>query len=87
MSDPLETLACSFCDKEHQEVSKLIAGPMVYICDECVRAFWKERNAGGMDRCSFCGKPRRDVRAMFSRDERRICDECLDICREILKDE
>lgn len=29
-------LRCSFCGKEQNEVKKLIAGPMVYICDECV---------------------------------------------------
>lgn len=27
---------CSFCGKSHSEVKKLIAGPGVYICDECV---------------------------------------------------
>lgn len=27
---------CSFCGKKQNEVKKLIAGPMVYICDECV---------------------------------------------------
>lgn len=29
-------LYCSFCGKSQQEVGKLIAGPSVYICDECV---------------------------------------------------
>ena len=29
-------LACSFCKKWQYEVSKLIAGPDVYVCDECV---------------------------------------------------
>lgn len=29
-------LKCSFCGKGQEEVKKLIAGPMVYICDECV---------------------------------------------------
>lgn len=28
--------ACSFCGKSHREVRKLVAGPGVYICDECV---------------------------------------------------
>jgi ATP-dependent Clp protease ATP-binding subunit ClpX len=28
--------SCSFCGKRQDEVKKLIAGPMVYICDECV---------------------------------------------------
>ncbi len=32
----LKKLKCSFCGKGHQEVKKLIAGPNVYICDECV---------------------------------------------------
>src|SRR4029453_18636472 len=30
-------LHCSFCTKGDKEVRKLIAGPGVYICDECVR--------------------------------------------------
>jgi ATP-dependent protease Clp ATPase subunit len=32
-------LACSFCRKRQDEVRKLIAGPTVYICDECVRRY------------------------------------------------
>lgn len=35
MSDD-ESLDCSFCGKSQDEVRKLIAGPSVYICDECV---------------------------------------------------
>ena len=30
------TLYCSFCGKSQHEVRKLIAGPTVFICDECV---------------------------------------------------
>ncbi len=30
-------LSCSFCGKSQREVKKLIAGPTVYICDECIR--------------------------------------------------
>jgi ATP-dependent Clp protease ATP-binding subunit ClpX len=29
-------LYCSFCAKSQQEVKKLIAGPSVFVCDECV---------------------------------------------------
>ena len=29
-------LSCSFCGKGQKEVRKLIAGPTVYICDECI---------------------------------------------------
>ncbi len=31
-----EALRCSFCGKSQDEVKKLIAGPTVYICDECI---------------------------------------------------
>src|SRR5882672_11414538 len=33
---PQEVLYCSFCGKNQHEVSKLVAGPAVFICDECV---------------------------------------------------
>ena len=35
-SDSKNTLYCSFCGKSQHEVRKLIAGPSVFICDECV---------------------------------------------------
>src|ERR1051326_5970650 len=31
-----KTLYCSFCGKSQHDVAKLIAGPAVFICDECV---------------------------------------------------
>ncbi|MCA3013278.1 MAG: ATP-dependent Clp protease ATP-binding subunit ClpX [Myxococcaceae bacterium] len=34
--DGNQTLCCSFCGKSQKEVKKLIAGPTVYICDECI---------------------------------------------------
>ncbi|MFP4126289.1 MAG: ClpX C4-type zinc finger protein, partial [Alphaproteobacteria bacterium] len=34
--DAKNTLYCSFCGKSQHEVRKLIAGPTVFICDECV---------------------------------------------------
>ncbi len=33
---PPDFLSCSFCGKGQREVRKLIAGPTVYICDECI---------------------------------------------------
>ena len=35
-SDSKNTLHCTFCGKSQHEVRKLIAGPTVFICDECV---------------------------------------------------
>ena len=34
--EPHDLLHCTFCEKSQQKVKKLIAGPGVYICDECV---------------------------------------------------
>lgn len=36
-NDPSSDLLCSFCGKSQDEVKKLIAGPSVYICDECIQ--------------------------------------------------
>ena len=35
--DTGDNLFCSFCGKNQKEVKKLIAGPAVYICDECIQ--------------------------------------------------
>lgn len=37
MSEPKNNLKCSFCGKHQKLVSKLIAGPDVFICNECVQ--------------------------------------------------
>ena len=34
--DTAELVKCSFCGKSQKQVKKLIAGPSVYICDECI---------------------------------------------------
>src|SRR6266496_3380128 len=36
MARPTNLTLCSFCGKSHAEVKKLIQGPGVYICDNCV---------------------------------------------------
>lgn len=36
VTDSKNTLYCSFCGKSQHEVKKLIAGPTVYICNECI---------------------------------------------------
>src|SRR5574339_362246 len=36
MARPTNLTLCSFCGKSHAEVKKLISGPGVYICDNCI---------------------------------------------------
>ena len=49
--DSKSTLYCSFCGKSQHEVRKLIAGPSVFICDECISLcntiIEEERSSGG----------------------------------------
>lgn len=51
-SDDSPRLRCSFCDKDQDEVHKLIAGPNVYICDECIaicnQVLAEERNPASL---------------------------------------
>jgi ATP-dependent Clp protease ATP-binding subunit ClpX len=54
--DQNENLFCSFCGKSQKEVKKLIAGPAVYICDECIQLCGEiieeenEKGSGALDR-------------------------------------
>ena len=36
--DKDKSIRCSFCGKGQEEVERIIAGPGVYICDECIKA-------------------------------------------------
>ena len=36
IGDGGDLLKCNFCGKSQKQVKKLIAGPNVYICDECI---------------------------------------------------
>lgn len=61
---------CSFCSKGKEEVRKLVAGPSVHICDECVEL------------CrSILAEDRRDNRrdaAKKAADENRLCGICME---------
>jgi ATP-dependent protease Clp ATPase subunit len=36
IGEPGDLLKCTFCGKTQKQVQRLIAGPAVYICDECI---------------------------------------------------
>ena len=36
LGETADLLKCNFCGKSQKQVRKLIAGPGVYICDECI---------------------------------------------------
>ncbi len=91
--DPTPALTCSFCGKSQREVRKLIAGPAVYICDECIQlaieTIARARSEGGTTtlRCSFCGKSPPKVKMLVAAETARICNECITLCKDIIAEE
>lgn len=82
-------LQCSFCSKEEHQVHKLVAGPGVYICDECIK-FTKDIADRGQNTtqkkalsCSFCQKTQGPDRNVVAGPGCNICDECIELCSEI----
>ena len=65
-TDSNEQLLCSFCGKSQRQVKKLIAGPGVYICDECIdlcnEIIDEELTAPPSFELESLPKPRRDLR-------------------------
>ena len=88
-------LVCTWCDRPQSEVSKLIAGPNVFICESCIEAAeramrgtpgagLKRATAGAKGRCAFCRKRGSQKRAVLMGPAAGVCEECLRVCREIL---
>jgi ATP-dependent protease Clp ATPase subunit len=83
-----QTYVCSFCGKHQDQVQRLIAGPGVYVCDECVAAISsgpeEPQEESGL-RCSFCGKKQRQVHHLtVGPNGVNICSECIALCQEII---
>ena len=79
---------CTWCDRPPSEVAKLIAGPNVFICDECIagaeRQLTRSRASRATRRCSFCSRRANKDRAVVE-GTYSICSDCLRVCREILE--
>jgi ATP-dependent protease Clp ATPase subunit len=73
---------CSFCGRSREECAKLIAGPGVFICDQCVvqatrlsagaavvglaAGPLRLEASGSQARCSFCGEEAGEVRHLVA---------------------
>jgi hypothetical protein len=82
-------LGCSFCGKGQGEVLKLIAGPAVYICNECVclcSEILKEERIGqggpDIDKDLERGQDEGNIALEFSRDEALVLFEWISRCNE-----
>jgi hypothetical protein len=89
-------LVCTFCERPPSEITGLIAGPDVFVCDGCVALAETALKGQGSPlsregerskaTCSFCGKRRSASRAVVSGPQASVCAECLLVCRQILDD-
>jgi ClpX C4-type zinc finger protein len=78
---------CTWCHRAPSEVAKLIAGPKVFICDDCIVAAERQLAAAARHRssrrCGFCSRRANTTRAIVE-GTTSICRDCLRACREIL---
>jgi len=89
MARPNNIVICSFCGKTAADVKKLIAGPGVYICDNCIKLYYGVL-MGCFDksaRCSFCGKTQAEVNMLVPGGRAHICDQCITLCKKVLDKE
>ena len=83
-------LYCSFCGKDQRSVAKLVAGPSVFICNECID-FCSESTPADLsadDQCSFCAKPNSSVKELYAglltNDDRAQLDKEFKACKDAL---
>jgi len=80
---------CSFCDKKQNEARKLIAGPSVHICDECVdlcknivlqeaETDQAETKSGENRLCGICMEARESDELIFLPHAAYMCAGCLE---------
>ncbi len=94
-------LHCSFCGKSQDRVRKLIAGPAVHICDECVdlcnEILEREAEADSPpDRaaalhtiasCALCRLPKDVTELRMIAEKGVLCVECIDTVRSTAESE
>ena len=90
--DAVKTASCSFCSKNQDEVGKLVAGPSVHICDECVelcrsilaedhekRGRGQAKTSAHEDRlCGICMEERESDELIFLPHAAYMCASCLE---------
>jgi ClpX C4-type zinc finger len=85
-------LFCSFCGKDQNDAQKLIAGPTVFICNECVDVcvqiiaedtrFQMSARRQMSATCTFCGNIATD--ALSIPDRGILCGDCAEAIEEVL---
>jgi len=79
-------IRCSFCAKNQDQVRKIIAGPAVYICDECIdlcndiiyEEVDREQDQQKEAQCTCCAKEYKTADLSRFPDEALFCEACMD---------
>src|SRR5262245_37928845 len=86
---------CTWCGRPPSEVSRLVAGPNVFICDGCLAdcehtldartaASGAHHRGGARGRCAFCSRRGSRSRIIVEGAAASICDECMRISRQFM---
>jgi hypothetical protein len=94
-------LVCSFCDSPSSQVEKLVAGPNVFMCNDCgAQCFkalkteepivFKDNKFQLLDkdarlRCSFCGKLPGKQRTVVAAGHHQVCSICLKLALQYME--
>ena len=80
-----DLLRCSFCGRAQRTAAKLVAGPGVYICNNCVALArsWDPLPPPGRS-CGFCGTWPPEGGRVTGHGPVAICEQCLDLCDQII---
>lgn len=93
--DEVPSAVCSFCGKSQNEVRKIIAGPSVYICDECVdlcdqiliKENLKEKDQAAASTeerlCGICMEERESDELVFLPHAAYMCAGCLEAVQSV----
>lgn len=83
--------ACAFCLRSRPAVAQLVAGPGVFVCNECVAESIRQGPRRTTDsplphlvKCSFCGRKRVSRAIVLVREKVAACQTCMDIAAEVL---
>jgi ATP-dependent protease Clp ATPase subunit len=92
--DSERELRCSFCNKARGQVARLIAGPNVYICNECIALCNEIIGEVKLPPpkpeelcCSYCNRPRSEVRFLLVGPKTAMCNKCADQRVALLEEE
>lgn len=83
--------ACAFCRRSRPAVARLVGGPGVFVCNECVAAAARRMGRKIADsplprlvECSFCGRRRVSRAIVLASDRAVACRSCMELAAEVL---